>query len=103
MHRYDYKWTLADAKFSKDKGSVFSCFACGGGSTMGYKLAGFDALALFDSPTFLSHDEVCKASSFPLDYDFMGQKPCYICGMSVPPVMMANVATEIYNQWLVNL
>lgn len=62
-----------------------------------------DALALFDSPTFLSHDEVCKASSFPLDYDFMGQKPCYICGMSVPPVMMANIATEIYKQWLVNL
>lgn len=41
MHRYDYKWTLADTKFSKDKGRVFSCFACGG-STMGYKLAGFD-------------------------------------------------------------
>ena len=43
-HRYNYKWTLADAKFTKDKGKVFSCFACGGGSTMGYKLAGFDVL-----------------------------------------------------------
>ena len=28
----------------KDKGKVFSCFACGGGSTMGYKLAGFDVI-----------------------------------------------------------
>lgn len=28
----------------KIKGKVFSCFACGGGSTMGYKLAGFDGL-----------------------------------------------------------
>jgi DNA (cytosine-5)-methyltransferase 1 len=43
-HRFPYKWTLADAKFTKDKGKVFSCFACGGGSTMGYKLAGFDVL-----------------------------------------------------------
>jgi DNA (cytosine-5)-methyltransferase 1 len=43
-HRFPYKWTLKDAVFTKDKGKVFSCFACGGGSTMGYKLAGFDVL-----------------------------------------------------------
>jgi DNA (cytosine-5)-methyltransferase 1 len=40
----NYNWTLKDAKFTKDKGTVFSCFACGGGSTMGYKLAGFDVI-----------------------------------------------------------
>jgi DNA (cytosine-5)-methyltransferase 1 len=40
----NYKWTLKDANFTKDKGNVFSCFSCGGGSTMGYKLAGFDVL-----------------------------------------------------------
>ncbi len=43
-HKFNYEWTLKDAKFTKDKGTVFSCFACGGGSTMGYKLAGFDVL-----------------------------------------------------------
>jgi len=43
-HRFNYEWTLKDANFTKDKGTVFSCFACGGGSTMGYKLAGFDVL-----------------------------------------------------------
>jgi DNA (cytosine-5)-methyltransferase 1 len=43
-HRFPYEWTLKDAVFTKDKGKVFSCFACGGGSTMGYKLAGFDVL-----------------------------------------------------------
>ncbi len=42
--KYNYDWTLKDAVFTKDKGNVFSCFACGGGSTMGYKLAGFDVL-----------------------------------------------------------
>ncbi len=43
-HAFPYKWTLKDALFAKDKGKVFSCFACGGGSTMGYKLAGFDVI-----------------------------------------------------------
>jgi len=43
-HKFPYKWTLKDATFTKDKGKVFSCFACGGGSTMGYKLAGFDVI-----------------------------------------------------------
>lgn len=43
-HKYNYRWTLSDAVFTKDKGKVFSCFACGGGSTMGYKLAGFDVI-----------------------------------------------------------
>lgn len=43
-HRFNYEWTLKDTKFTKNKGKVFSCFACGGGSTMGYKLAGFDVL-----------------------------------------------------------
>jgi len=44
MSKFNYNWNLADAIFTKDKGKVFSCFACGGGSTMGYKLAGFDVL-----------------------------------------------------------
>ena len=40
----NYNWKLSEANFTKDKGTVFSCFACGGGSTMGYKLAGFDVI-----------------------------------------------------------
>ena len=44
FHKFPYEWTLKDTNFTKDKGTVFSCFACGGGSTMGYKLAGFDVL-----------------------------------------------------------
>lgn len=43
-HKFNYNWTLKDAIFTKNKGKVFSCFACGGGSTMGYKLAGFDVI-----------------------------------------------------------
>ena len=43
-HTLHYEWSLKDANFTEDKGKVFSCFACGGGSSMGYKLAGFDVL-----------------------------------------------------------
>ena len=43
-HRFPYEWNLKNATFTKDKGKVFSCFSCGGGSTMGYKLAGFDVI-----------------------------------------------------------
>ena len=38
--------------------------------------------------------------TFPQDYDFCGNSAKYVCGMSVPPNMMANIATEVYNQWL---
>ena len=44
MHKYPYEWTIADTVFEKNKGTVFSCFSCGGGSSFGYKLAGFDVI-----------------------------------------------------------
>lgn len=40
----DWKWTFADYPKQKNGLKVFSCFACGGGSTMGYKLAGCDVI-----------------------------------------------------------
>jgi DNA (cytosine-5)-methyltransferase 1 len=40
-----YKWNLTDlAKVKSNGRKVFSCFACGGGSTMGYKLAGYEVV-----------------------------------------------------------
>ena len=35
-----------------------------------------------------------------MDYNFLSNSPAYLVGMSVPPVMTANIATEIYSQWL---
>lgn len=40
----DWKWSFSDYPKEKNGLKVFSCFACGGGSTMGYKLAGCDVL-----------------------------------------------------------
>lgn len=62
-HKFDYNWTLKDANFTKDKGTVFSCFACGGGSTMGYKLAGFDVLGCNEIDTKMM--EAYKANHNP--------------------------------------
>jgi DNA (cytosine-5)-methyltransferase 1 len=46
VSKFPYIWNLKDTTFTKDKGKVFSCFACGGGSSMGYKLAGFDVIGV---------------------------------------------------------
>lgn len=62
-----------------------------------------DFAVTFNNPVYLSKSEVCNASTFPQDYDFCGFSPHYICGMSVPPVMMAQVATRVYEQWLSKL
>ena len=59
-----------------------------------------DGQILFDSGKYLSDSERIKISSFPADYKFKKLKTWYIIGMSVPPVMMAQIATEVYNQWL---
>lgn len=58
------------------------------------------SLIHFDQPRYLGTSEVCGLSTFPQDYNFAGQSPHYICGMSVPPVMMAQVASAIWEQWL---
>ena len=47
-HRFPYKWYLKDGYPAKGiephNSSVFGTFICGGGSSMGYKLAGFHHL-----------------------------------------------------------
>lgn len=53
-HKFPYKWELATANFTKDKGKVFSCFAGGGGSSMGYKLAGFDVIGCNEIDTLIN-------------------------------------------------
>lgn len=78
MKDYPYRWTLADATFTKDKGKVFSCFACGGGSTMGYKLAGFDVIGCNDNdPAMMKIYKANHNPRFPflsLIQDFKNQK-----------------------------
>lgn len=55
---------------------------------------------LFNECRKQTKNEIVLTSSFPLDYDFMDIEPIYLMGMSVPPIMMAQVANQIYLQLL---
>ena len=57
---------------------------------------------LYDCYKFrsLTTEEIVLASSFPTDYNFTNKSAKYICGMSVPPVMMAHIIKHIKDQIL---
>ena len=48
----------------------------------------------------MSDGDIVSCQTFPLDYDFKGQSVQYVCGMSVPPVMMARISEQVRLQWL---
>ena len=52
---------------------------------------------------YLNDYELKMIGSYPKDYNFGKNKVQYLVGMSVPPVMVAQIATEIFNQWISKL
>lgn len=50
-------------------------------------------------PRQLNKNELCLTGSYPLDYNFGTLQPKYLIGMSVPPVMCAQIAHQIYLQY----
>lgn len=54
----------------------------------------------YDEPYYISDMDIIRIQTFPRDYDFMGADVQYVCGMSVPPLMMKGIASAIYDQWL---
>ena len=48
---------------------------------------------------YKSDGDYINTQTFPQDYDFCGNNVQYVCGMSVPPNMMAHIATQVYEQW----
>ena len=54
---------------------------------------GYDGLWLTDM-------DYANITTFPQDYKFGDQEAHYVCGMSVPPVMMAQISSQVYEQWL---
>ena len=47
----------------------------------------------------LSNNELKLAGSYPMDYNFKSVNAKYLIGMSVPPVMTAQIANQLYLQW----
>ncbi len=57
----------------------------------------------YDEPFEISNDEIKMIGTYPMDYDVAKNKIEYLVGMSVPPLMTAGIADEIYNQWISKL
>ena len=49
----------------------------------------------FESRSVVSDKSISNASTFPQDFDFCGNKTGYICGMSVPPVMIKRIVQRL--------
>ena len=68
---FNYKWQLKDGYpapgVEKHGLKVYSTFACGGGSTMGYKLAGYDVIGANDIDPQMA--KVYKENHHPKFYD----------------------------------
>jgi DNA (cytosine-5)-methyltransferase 1 len=61
-----------------------------------------DNNVIFDSEIgrYLNNIEILRISSFPQDYKYNTKTPGYVCGMSVPPIMVARISEQVYKQWL---
>lgn len=92
MNRFNYRWNMADSYpapgINKNNKKVMPTIIASNNNI------------LFDEPRKMNREEYILASSFPGDYDFLDIPVRYLVGMSVPPVMMANVAFEVYEQLL---
>lgn len=52
-----------------------------------------------NEPRYLTDSEYIQVGTYPSDYNFLNVSPQYLIAMSVPPVMVAQIAHQIYLQW----
>lgn len=64
--------------------------------------AGGGELWIGNTGTFLNSTEIINAQTFPQDYDFCNQKVKYICGMSVPPLMIKRIVARLIESGVFN-
>lgn len=59
--------------------------------------------SMFEKPEYINDKEISLCSTFPQDYQSPYKDIGWLCGMSVPPVMTAQIAYQIYKQWLIKI
>lgn len=105
-----YIWNLTDLKKVEKNGyKVFSCFSCGGGSSMGYKLAGFDVIGNCEIDPAMN--EIYKKNMRPRwsyemgvqDFKLLEDLPAELYGIDVldgsPPCSTFSMAGNRENDW----
>ena len=59
-----------------------------------------DPFIRYDKPGTCSDKDIKTIQTFPQDYNFNGNEVQYVCGMSVPPIMMYKIAEQVKIQLL---
>lgn len=89
----------ADKKLrGNDKNAFFNQTLVYDNGIMG-TITGQEKSFVFSEKRRLSYKEIKLCGSYPLDYDFKSTDSNYLIGMSVPPVMTAQIANQIKVQW----
>ena len=60
-------------------------------------------MILYSDPVKMSTSEMLKAATFPIDYQAPEAKTLFLTGMSVSPIMSAQISYQIYKQWLTKI
>lgn len=87
---------LADAyERLRGKRSWFTHVLCKDKNVMPTIVAGHDCMWRLTEKEGCSDKDFINGSCFPQDYNFLGEKIDYICGMSVPPIMIKRIVTRL--------
>lgn len=99
----DQNMKFADAKYrNKTTYNAFFSTSILYDNVVAPTLTSSGTTVYYDEARNLNDNEYRQISSFPKDYDFNGMDARYVLGMSVPPLMIAQIANAIKNQWFSN-
>lgn len=81
------------------KSKMFNANICWNNNTLATLMAKCDNYRPKEL-TQISKEDIIHAQTFPEDYDFGKQSVKYICGMSVPPIMIKRIVTRLIEKGL---
>jgi DNA (cytosine-5)-methyltransferase 1 len=103
---YEKYWHMMEGRYGSlaevhPKGSFFSSMICSPNKVLNTIVADRGSKMIhWESPHEMSNEVLALCNTFPIDYDYLNVDPKYLIGMSVPPVMIAQIANQIKTQWL---
>lgn len=100
VEKGDQNLKFADAKYrNKSTYNAFFSTAILYDDVVAPTLTSNGTTVYYNEKRNLNDIEYRRMSTFPVDYDFCETNVRYVCGMSVPPLMIARIAEQIRLQW----